>query len=297
MIYAFVDRHRSEHTIGLMCKVMAVKTCGYYAWRRRPKSEREQANEALVEKIKQVHELTRKNYGSVRITDELNKLAPQERGQDEPVGKNRVARLMRKNGIKGKKKTAFRPQTTDSRHALPVSPNRLNQDFSAENPGEKTTSDFTFIKTKEGWLYVCVVLDLYSRMVIGWSMMDRMPQELVLAALNMALENGRIKPTAIFHSDRGRQYAARAVRDLLARNQLLQSMSRAGNVWDNAVTEAFFSTLKTECVPVEGYATREQAKQAIFEWIEVFYNRRRSHSTLGYQTPVQYELAYWAKQA
>jgi transposase InsO family protein len=297
MIYVFVEQHREEHTIGLMCLVMGVKTGGYYAWRRRPKSAREQANEALVEKIRQVHELTRKNYGSVRITDELNKLPPVERGQEDPVGKNRVARLMSENGIKGKKKKAFKPQTTDSRHKLPVAPNRLSQDFSAERPGEKTTSDITFIKTKEGWLYVCVVLDLYSRMVIGWSMMERMPQELVLSALWMALQAGCIKSGAIFHSDRGSQYAARAVYDLLAGNQILQSMSRTGNVWDNAVTEAFFSTMKTECVPQEGYATREEAKKAIFEWIEVYYNRQRSHSTLGYQTPEQFEQAYWARMA
>jgi transposase InsO family protein len=294
MKYEFVEQYREDHTIVLMCKVLEVKPTGYYAWRRRPVSAREQADEGLIEEIKQVVKLTKKSYGSVRVTDELNKAEERKADPNKRVGHNRVARLMRKEGIKAKKKSPFRPQTTDSWHNLPVAPNRLNQDFAADGPGERLVSDITYIKTKEGWLYLCVVLDLYSRMVVGWSMMERMPQEIVLSALRMALGRGTIKTSAIFHSDRGSQYAARAVRALLAANQMLQSMSRSGNVWDNAVAEAFFSNFKTECIPQEGFATREEAKQAIFQWIEIFYNRRRSHSTLGYQTPMQFELAYWA---
>lgn len=225
-----------------MCKVLEVTRPGYYAWRTRPISMREQANQALVEKIKQIHELTSKSYGSPRITDKLNETA----AAGVRVGRHRVARLMQENGIRAKKKRPFRPQTTQSQHSLPVAPNRMEQDFTAVRPGEKLACDITHIKTKEGWLHLCVILDLYSRMVVGWSMMDRMPQDIVLGALRMALGRGDTQTSTIFHSDRGSQYAARAVRDLLAANQMQQSMSRSGKVLDNAVCEAFFSNFKTE---------------------------------------------------
>lgn len=287
MKYGFIKAHGSEHAITTMCKVLSVTSAGYYAWKRRGKSKREQADEVLVEQIKKLHELSKKIYGSPRIANEINKTP-------NKVGKNRVARLMREHGLQGKKKRPFRPQTTQSGHQLPVAPNRLDQDFTAKKPGERLVADITYIKTQEGWLYLCVVLDLFSRRVIGWSMMNRMPQDIVLSALEMATGRCAIGVGAIFHSDRGSQFAAQAVRDLLAANQMLQSMSRKGNVWDNAVMESFFSTFKTECVPQEGYATREEARRAIFEWIEIFYNRQRSHSTLGYQSPTQFELANMA---
>lgn len=287
MKYDFIKAHSGEHAITTMCKVLSVTSAGYYAWKQRGKSRREQADEVLVDQIKKLHELSKKNYGSPRITNEINKTP-------NKVGRNRVARLMREHGIQGKKKRSFRPQTTQSGHQLPVAPNRLNQDFKAERPGERLVADITYIKTLEGWLYLCVVLDLFSRRVIGWFMMNTMPQEIVISALDMATGRCAIRAGAIFHSDRGSQFAAQSVRDLLAANQMLQSMSRKGNVWDNAVMESFFATLKTECIPREGYATREEARRAIFEWIEIFYNRQRSHSTLGYLSPTQFELATMA---
>jgi transposase InsO family protein len=252
----------------------------YYAWRRRSQGFRQQENERLLEKIKEAHQMSRRTYGSPRITVELN-------ANGTPCGKNRIARLMRLHGIFAKTKRRFRV-TTHSNHNLPVAENLLNRRFETDKPNKVWLSDITYIRTQEGWLYLSTVLDLFNRQVIGWSMDDRLTQDLVLQALHQALGRRKADPGVIFHSDRGSQYAGHAFRSVLKQHQFSQSMSATGNCYDNAVMESFFHTLKTEVVYFERYRTRADARQSIFEYIEVFYNRIRRHSSLGYLSPLDF---------
>jgi len=233
--------------------------------------------------------MSRGTYGSPRLTAEL-------RARGIRCGKNRIARLMRLHGIAAKMKRRFKI-TTHSRHNLPVAENLLNRQFAVDRPNKVWLSDITYIQTQEGWLYLSAVLDLYNRQVIGWSMNDRLTQDLVLNALAQALGRRTPEADAIFHSDRGSQYAGHAFRDVLRNHDFVQSMSGTGNCYDNAVMESFFHTLKTEVVYCERYRTRAEARQSIFEYIEVFYNRIRRHSSLGYLSPLEFEAKMSDKAA
>jgi putative transposase len=270
-----------QFPIDLMCEVFAVSKSGYYEWRGRDNSEREASDLKLLRAIEDVYKAGRGNYGSPRIYDEL-------KGIGHRVSKSKVERMMRINGIRAKTKRKFRV-TTDSKHNLPVAPNLLKRNFSPEKPNQVWASDLTYIWTKEGWLFLCVIIDLFSRQVVGWKLEKQMTQELVLSALRQAYFRRQPGTGLIFHSDRGSQYCAKAFRQQLAIYRMLQSQSRRANCWDNACVESFFHTLKIESIYHEVFETREQAERVIFEWVEAFYNRQRKHSTLGYLSPVQFE--------
>jgi putative transposase len=282
MKYWFMDQHSSTHGVQKMCRVIGASRSGYYRWKIQPQSRRQQENEKILMEIKESHKNSRKAYGSPRITEDL-------RAKGMKCGENRVALLMKTHGIVGKAKKKFKA-TTNSKHALPVAENLLKQNFAAEKPNTVWVSDITYVWTSEGWLYVAVILDLFSRQVVGWAMSDRLTSEFVVKALCQAI--GRRHPSSgcILHSDRGIQYASTDFRDVLSAYGFIQSMSRKGNCYDNAVAESFFHTLKTEHVYDYRYKTRADARQSIFDYIELFYNRQRRHSALGYRSPVSFEL-------
>ena len=286
MLYGFIERHEAEYAITTMCEVLEVGASGYYAWRGRPASERAKANEALEAKIAEVWEVNRKSYGSPRMTVALRK-------QGYRYGKNRVARLMSKRGLKARKKRIFQPTRTNSKHDLPIAPNRLARDFTATAPNQKWVGDVTYIATQEGWLYLAVWMDLFSRMIVGWAMSDTCDAALVMTALRMAQANRHAAEGMLVHSDRGSTYASHDHRELLEVFGFLQSMSRKGNCWDNAAMESFFSSLKMEEVYTkEIYLTRAIARNHLFDYIEVFYNRQRLHSTLDFNSPLQFEAIH-----
>ena len=266
-----------------MCQLLGVSRSGYYAWRGRGESARSHATRRLVFEMGLIHKEFRQVYGSPRMHRELC-----ARGHVCSV--NRVARLMRIHGIRARRRGKFRPATTDSGHSFPVAANVLARRFSVTEPNRVWVADITYIPTEEGWLYLAVTLDLYSRRVVGWCAGDDLSRRLPLRALQMALENRRPAPGLIHHSDRGVQYASGDYQALLARRGLQCSMSRKGNCYDNAVMESFFGTLKNELVHHQTYWTRRQAISDLFEYIEVFYNRRRRHSFLGYRTPAEAEM-------
>lgn len=279
MKYEFMDEHRDRFRVKSMCKVLRVSRSGYYAWRSRTPSERQTANEELLEHIQEVHTKSRKLYGSPRITAELN---------DEGIGcgRNRVARIMKDNGIRALlKKRRFR-RTTDSRHEYALAANLLIERKQTE---QVWAADMTYVPTAEGWLYVSTVMDVKSRKIIGLSMGERISQELASAALKDAVQRKRPAKGLIHHSDRGRQYASYAYQALLNEYGITASMSRSGNCYDNAYAESFFGTLKRELVYGERYRNRKEARLSIFEYVMMFYNRRRRHSSLGYKSPEQYE--------
>lgn len=281
MKYQFIENHRSAFAVEKMCLALKISKSGYYTWRNRPKSKRDPENEKLDHHIRTIYEQNKGRYGSPRITEALN-------NQEIACSENRVAARMRKNGIKAKTKKRFKV-TTHSKHKHPISANLLNQDFTAQHPDQIWVSDITYLWTREGWLYLAVILDLFSRRIVGWSMSHRLGQELVLNAFKQALWRRRPSPGMIFHSDQGVQYACTAFRNLLKDNKFIQSMSGKGNCYDNAVAESFFHTLKTELVYFETYHTREDARNDVFEYIETYYNRFRMHSTINYCSPVQFE--------
>jgi putative transposase len=271
-----------------MCRVLDVCRSGYYAWCRRPPSKHTLEDAALSRQIQDIHTQSRGSYGSPRVQAAL-------RSAGQQVGRHRVARLMKKLGLHACRKRKFR-LTTDSNHDLRVSENLLCRQFSVPQPDVAWVSDLTYIWTGEGWLYLAVIIDLFSRRVVGWSMAEHMQTELVLTALQAAL--GQRKPShagLIFHSDRGSQYASLNFRAALNTSGLTSSMSRRANCWDNAVAESFFGTLKTELIHLEEFANRATARTTIAEWIEIFYNRQRLHSTIGYISPVQFEKLYWVR--
>ena len=263
-----------------MCELLEVSPSGFY--RKRPASARRRRQEELTEKIRTVHQRSRATYGSPRVTVELKE-------QGVSVCRNTVARLMKKAQITGKIKRRFAPQTTDSVHAHPIAANRLEQNFAAAAPNEKWTCDITFIPTDSGWSYLAVVLDLFSRKVVGWSLQQHLRAELAMEALESALTSRRPGAGLLHHSDRGVQYACQDYQRLLAQRGITCSMSRCGNCYDNAVVESFFGTLKREFVHEQRWASAAQARSALFEWIEVFYNRQRRHSSLGYLSPESFE--------
>jgi putative transposase len=280
--FQFIKDHREHFPVRPMCRVLEASPSGFYDWLRRPESPRAVEDRALVEKIQAVHGESRRTYGSPRVHASL-------KAAGYRIGRKRVARLMRENDIRAKAKRKLRV-TTDSRHDHPVAPNLLDRQFTVEAPNTVWLAGLSYIWTREGWLYLAVVLDLFSRQVVGWAMDERMPQELTLAALDMALQRRRPLPGLMHHSDRGSQYAAGAYQKRLTEHGIVCSMSRKGNCWDNAPMESFFHTVKTELVHHRDYQTRDEARRDIFEFIEIFYNRQRRHSTLGYLSPAQFEV-------
>lgn len=289
MRYAFIAAHVAQFPMRLMCRALEVSRSGFYAWRGRPASKRSTENRLLLERIKAVHRKSRKTYGSPRVHVQLV-------AEGERCGRGRVERLMRANGIRAKQKRKF-VATTDSKHDLPVAENILDREFRVEEPNTVWSSDITYIPTDEGWLYLAGVLDLCSKTVVGWSMSESLEKGLVMDALRMAHRRRRPGAGLIHHSDRGSQYASDDYRKLLKDYGMQMSMSRKGDCWDNAVMESFFGTLKKELVHHRRYRTRAEARRDIFEFIEVFYNRERLHSSLGYMSPAAYEKQIAVKQA
>jgi putative transposase len=282
MKYTFMGAYAGEFQVKRMCRVLGVGRSGYYAWQRRSPSTREQANQALMALIQTEYRLSRRTYGSPRIRAAL-------RRKGVTCGRHRVAHLMRQDGLCARPRRKSRsPVTTQRQLGVVPAPNRLNQDFFATAPNRKWVSDFTYIETAEGLLYLAVILDLFSRRVIGWAMSERMDTALVESALHMALLNRQPPAGLLHHSDQGSQFTSANYLDRLDQAQIQTSMSRVGNCYDNAVVESFFSTLKTECV-TGPFLTRAQARTTIFEYMEVWYNRQRLHSTLGYISPVDFE--------
>lgn len=264
-----------------MCRVLEVSVSGYHSWRRRPISNQEQRDALLEQRIQEIHQLRKRRYGAPRIHAEL-------RAEGTQVSRKRVARLMRAGGLRAKGKRRW-VRTTDSVYSFPVCSNLLDRQFDVQQQGEVWASDLTFVPTKEGWLYLAVTLDLHSRAVVGYAMDTQMPATLPLTALQMEVQRRCPGPGLLHHSDRGSQYASRIFQEELARLQAKGSMSRKGDCWDNAIVESFFSSLKRELFEDTIFENRTVARQAIFEYIEVFYNRQRRHSTLGYLTPHEFE--------
>lgn len=266
-----------------MCRVLQVSVSGFYYWLQHPESQRALKERHLVGQIRLVHAQSKGRYGSPRISFELKE-------QGIQASRPRIARLMQKYQIQSIIRKKYRVQTTDSNHGLTLAENHLNRDFTAARPAQKWVSDLTYIRTEEGWLYLTAVLDLADRKVVGWALSETMEAEATtVAAFRMAVSNRPLTASLLFHSDRGVQYACSAFREQLEGMPVLQSMSRKGNCWDNAVAESFFKTMKTEMVYHRRFATRQQARLAVFEYIEGFYNRKRRHSALGYLTPCQVE--------
>ncbi len=281
MRFAFIRWHEDAFRITTMCRVLSVTPQGYHAWKKRSPSARAVANEVLLVEIRASHARSKRSYGSPRVCRQL-------RRQGHCVGENRVARLMAKDGLRAKRSKRYRV-TTDSRNTKVVHENVLARDFAVGSPDRAWAGDITYLWTKEGWLYLAVVLDIGTRRVIGWSLRETLQTALVTSALDMALGARPITPGLICHSDRGSQYGSEDVEAMLERYRLTGSMSRKGNCWDNAVVESFFASLKTELVAGVRWETRREAKSAVVAWIEGWYNRERLHSTLGYLSPVEYE--------
>jgi putative transposase len=281
--FAWIEEHRATWPVAVQCDVLDVSRSGFYGWRKRPPSEQSQRQELLRVEIRAIHEEKRKDvYGSPRIHRELA-----ARGRRCNV--KTVARIMKEQGIRAKMARKFKV-TTDSKHDRLVAPNVLDRAFEQTGANQAWVSDITYIPTREGWLYLAAIEDLYTRKIVGWSMSERLKSRLVVDALEMAIERQLPGDGLLSHSDRGSQYASEHYQDLLKRNGIRCSMSRKGDCWDNAPMESFFATLKKELVFFEDYATRDEARQSLFEYIEMFYNRVRRHSALGYKSPAEFEL-------
>jgi putative transposase len=281
--YRLIQSLVGAYPVRLMCRVLEVSTQGYYKWLRSShrRAARHDRDRALGSRLRVLHASTRRVYGRIRLTREL-------RSQGERVNEKRVRRIMKQEGLQAKATRRFKA-TTDSHHKHHVWPNELARNFNAEAPNEKWVGDLTYIRTDEGWLYLAVVLDLYSRRVVGWALRDRMASKLVCDALQMAVRNRGASAPVLCHFDRGSQYAGGLFQALLRRYGFRCSMSRRGNCWDNSVAESFFHSLKVEAIYGERFATKEQARSAIFDWIECFYNTRRRHSSLDYLSPADFE--------
>ena len=281
--FGFIQTEKALYPVRALCRTLLVSAAGFYAWCRRGQSLRAQQDAALRVEIRAAHAASSKRYGSPRIHAELQ-------ADGHRVGRKRVARLMREDGIEGQRKRRFRV-TTDSRHSHPIAANQLQRNFTAPAPNKVWVTDITYIWTREGWLYLAAILDLYSRRVVGWSMDSCIDRGLALDALGMALKTRRPEPGLLHHSDRGVQYASTEYQSQLRTHGMICSMSRKGDCWDNAVAESFFSTLKAELVHRSDYVSRSQAHASVFEYIEAFYNGRRRHSALGFTSPVEHEAA------
>lgn len=292
MKYAFLEQHRCDYHLSIerFCRLLAISSSAYYQWRKQPVSVREQANNILDKIILMLFNKHRQCYGYRRIYKAL------VASYDYKGSIERVRRRMLAKGLKAKQHKAFKA-TTDSDHALRISPNILNRGFNASSPNQKWVGDITYINTDQGWLYLATVIDLYSRKVIGWSMQTHMKATLVCDALNMALMNRAYPTGVLFHSDRGSQYCSQMFRGIINQYDFTQSMSRKGNCWDNAVAESFFKTLKLEAIDGRCFKTMEEAKGVVFNYIEVYYNRQRMHSSIQYQIPAEYEARQFMKKA
>ena len=282
MRFRLIEDHRDLWPVRIMCDALSVSPSGFYDWRLRPESSRKIANRELLADIRRIHAQHRERYGAPRIHAEL-------RAEGHAVSRKRVARVMRQHGVRARAPRRFRICTTDSKHSLPVAANLLDQNFVADRPDQVWLADITYIPTGEGWLYLAVILDLFTRKVVGWAMRDHLRAELTIAALTMAIQRRRPTAGLIHHSDRGSQYAAGDYRDILQAAVITQSMSRKANCWDNAPMESFFGTLKTELVHQSLYPNRDAARRDLFAYIEGYYNRARRHSAIGYITPQQAE--------
>lgn len=286
MRYGFIRTYREQFAVSTMCRVLEVSKGGFYTWLKRPSSARSERDRELRLKVVEIYTKSKKRYGSPRIHAAL---------QDDDVrcGRKRVARLMREEQIAGRRRKRFTPKTTDSNHKEPIAENVLNRRFSpceVAAPNRVWAGDITYIWTAEGWLYLAVVLDLFARVAVGWSMSHSMQTRFVVDALQMAVDRRGTPKGLLWHSDRGVQYADEKTRSFAKAHGIECSMSRKGNCWDNAVVESFWASLKAELFDDNVPATREEARALIFEWIEIWYNRQRLHSTLGYLTPQQFEL-------
>jgi putative transposase len=281
MKFRFISAHRETFKVGRMCKLLQVSRSGYHAWSKRAESRRSRDNRALEAKIRVLHAASHGIYGAPKVHQDLI---------DEGIecGKNRVARIMRKAGIRSRTKKKFKA-TTNSRHDFPVAPNLLNQDFNVDAPDHAWVGDITYISTDEGWLYLAVLLDLFNRQVVGWSASSRMTRQLSIDALQMALGRRNIARGLLHHSDRGSQYASFDYQKILKDHGITCSMSRKGNCYDNAVAESFSARMKSEWVNHNRYLSRSEAIRSLFYYIEIFYNRKRRHSSIDYLTPQEYE--------
>lgn len=282
MKYRFIEEHRETFRVSALCAVLGVSRSGYYEWRERPPSERALENERLLGLIRQVHADSRENYGERKTWEAL-------RAQGESCGRHRVARLRRLDGLTAKRVRRFRLAYA-ARNSEPPAPNLLNRDFTTPKPNRVWVTDITFVPTRRGWLYVATMVDLFSRRVVGWAMSQRIDQQLVVDALHMAIRRRRPQQGLIVHSDQGQQYAGSAYRTVLQQHGIVQSMSRKGNCLDNAVAESFFSNLKNELVHHIVFEDRDEARTAIFDYMEVFYNRKRLHQSLGFTSPIDFEM-------
>ena len=289
MRYAFISAEKANYPLILLCRVMKVARSGYYAWLAAGKSKRQQENERLIPLVREISRESDRTYGSRRIAEALS-------AREVPCGRVRAATLMRLAGVSVKRKKKFKV-TTDSKHKLPVAPNLLNRDFEVAEPNRTWVSDITYVWTREGWLYLATVLDLFSRQVVGWAMSNRITQQLAMDAFQMAVWSRRPSPGLILHSDRGSQYCSHEFQNLLKNYGATSSMSRKGDCWDNAVAESFFGTLKTERVSWRSYQTREEAIRDIVDYLEMFYNSKRLHSYLGYVSPRQFEEIWYLGKA
>ena len=276
-----IDTEKKAYPIALLCEVMQVSRSGYYSWSRREKSARQQEYEALIPVVQEADRISKGTYGARRIAGEIE-------ANGTTCGKTKAKTLMKLAGVSAKQKRKFKV-TTDSKHKLPVAPNLLNREFNVAEPDQVYVSDITYIWTNEGWMYLAVILDLFSRQVVGWSLDMRMSRKLVMDALRMAVWRRQPATGLLFHYDRGSQYCSDDFQKMLKSYGMASSMSRKGNCWDNSVAESFFGSLKTERVFFANYKTREEARRDIVDYIEMFYNSRRRHSYLGYVSPRQFE--------
>ena len=282
MKYQFIREHAQDYPVTRQCQVLAVAVSGYYVWRQEQTKGRPQADEQLLGAIQAIYQQNRRLYGSPRIHAEL-------KTKGWICSRKRVARLMRQANLRSVRQRRSQEHTTQSHHPYPVAPNVLNRQFEAQRPNQKWVSDITYIPTQNGWLYLAAILDLFSRKIVGWAMSACCDATLVQNALHMALSQRQTQANLLHHSDRGSQYAAHSYQALLTHHHITVSMSRKGNCYDNAVMESFFHTLKAECVDLHVFPSRAHARSVVFEFLEVYYNRQRLHSTLGYRTPVAFE--------
>ena len=284
MRYAWIRQHQSDYPVQVMCRVLEVGASGYYDWRDRSPSARTQRHQQIAQAAARSYFESHRIYGYRKVHQDLQ-------AEGVPCGEDTVRQVLRENGLYSRIRRKF-VRTTDSNHSAPIADNILNRDFSAERPNKKWVADITYIATAEGWLYLAAVMDLFSRRIVGWSMSEFIDAALATSALKMAVEQRGPDAGLLHHSDRGVQYASGDYQDILKEGQIVGSMSRKGNCWDNAVMENFFGSLKNEWVRDQVFATRQAAKESLFNYIEVFYNRQRRHASLGYLSPAAYEEQY-----
>lgn len=287
MRYTFISTEKANYPVTILCKVMQVAKSGYYKWLSREKSKRDINHEKLLPLVRKIHKDSRSTYGTRRMAKALRYLGI-------VCGRALARTLMKLAGVTAKQRRKFKA-TTNSKHNLPISPNLINRDFAASKPNSVWVSDITYIWTKEGWLYLATVIDLFSRQVVGWSISNKMTKEIVINAFQMAFWQRKPAPGLIFHSDRGSQYASKKFQKLLLNCGVISSMSKKGDCFDNAVAESFFGTLKTELIYFANYTTRKEARRDIVDYLEMFYNSNRLHSYLGYLSPRQFEKEWLAK--